>query len=70
VNATVTAYVDPSLPDKAYLIATAGNGAVVFMVLGVLLPPIAWWVRKYVCQRVRHVAGGSHETASGARLSF
>ena len=48
VNATVSAYVDPSLPDKAYLIATAGNGPVVFMVVGVLLPPVAWWVGKYV----------------------
>lgn len=42
VNARVSAYVDPSLPDKAYLIATAGNGPVVFMIIGVLLPPIAW----------------------------
>jgi hypothetical protein len=48
VNATVSAYVDPSLPDKAYLIATEGNGPVVFMIIGMLLPPIAWWVGKYV----------------------
>jgi hypothetical protein len=44
----VKAYVDPALPNKAYLIASAGAGPVVFMVLGLLLPPIAWFVGKYV----------------------
>ena len=48
LNSTVQAYVDPSLPDKAYLIATAGSGPIVFMIIGVLLPPLAWWVGKYV----------------------
>ena len=48
VNATVRAYVDPSLPGKAYLIPAARKGPVVFMILGVILPPLAWWVGKYV----------------------
>ena len=48
VNATVRAYVDPSLPDKAYLIATAGSGPMVFIIVGLLLPPVAWFVGKYV----------------------
>ena len=48
LTAAVKAYVDPTLPGKAYLIASAGAGPVVFMVLGLLLPPIAWLVGKYV----------------------
>ena len=48
MNATVRAYVDPSLPGKAYLIQSAGKGPIVFMILGVILPPLAWWVGKYV----------------------
>ena len=48
VNATVKAYVDPSLPNKAYLIASAGSGPIVFMIVGLILPPVAWWVGKYV----------------------
>ena len=48
LDATVKAYVDPALPNKAYLIASAGAGPVVFMVVGLLLPPIAWVVGKYV----------------------
>jgi hypothetical protein len=48
LNATVRAYVDPSLPGKAYLIPSAGNGPIVFMILGVVLPPLAWWVGKYI----------------------
>ena len=48
LDAAVKAYVDPTLPNKAYLIASAGAGPVVFMVLGLLLPPIAWFVGKYV----------------------
>lgn len=48
LNAAVSAYVDPALPDKAYLIASVASGPVVFMVLGLLLPPIAWFVGKYI----------------------
>lgn len=48
VNATVQAYVDPALPDKAYLIASAGSGPIVFIIVGALLPPIAWIVGKYI----------------------
>ena len=48
MNATVRAYVDPSLPGKAYLIQSAGKGPIVFMIIGVILPPLAWWAGKYV----------------------
>jgi hypothetical protein len=48
VDAKVLAYVDPSLPDKAYLLADAGSGPLVFIIIGLLLPPIAWIVGRYV----------------------
>ena len=48
VNAKVRAYVDPSHPEQAFLIASSRNGPVVFIIIGLLLPPIAWWVGKYV----------------------
>jgi hypothetical protein len=48
LNATVRAYVDPAQPSRAYLIAEAGKGPIVFMIIGVLLPPLAWFVGKYI----------------------
>ena len=48
VHAKVRAYVDPSHPERAFLNAEAGNGPVVFIILGLLLPPVAWFVGKYV----------------------
>jgi len=48
LDAKVRAYVDPTLPDKAYLNATGGNGPVVFIIVGLLLPPIAWIVGRYI----------------------
>jgi uncharacterized protein DUF3592 len=48
VDAKVLAYVHPSLPDKAYLLASAGSGPLVFIIIGLLLPPVAWIVGKYV----------------------
>jgi hypothetical protein len=48
VNAKVRAFVDPSLPDQAYLIAEAGAGPVVFIIIGIFLPPVAWFVGKWV----------------------
>jgi hypothetical protein len=43
VGARVPAWVDPSLPDKAFLLAESSSTPVVFMVLGALLPPVAWF---------------------------
>src|SRR5688572_18136254 len=43
VGARVTAQADPAQPDKAFLIAQAGAGPVVFMIIGLLLPPVAWF---------------------------
>ena len=48
LKAKVRAWVDPSLPDQALLIAEAGAGPVVFMGIGIILPPVAWLVGKYV----------------------
>lgn len=48
VHAKVRAYVDPAHPEQAFLIAEKGNGPMVFLVLGVLLPPLGWVVGKYV----------------------
>lgn len=48
VNAKVRAFVDPSHPEHAFLIADASNGPIVFIVLGLLLPPLAWFVGKYI----------------------
>ncbi|MEQ1690583.1 MAG: DUF3592 domain-containing protein [Gemmatimonas sp.] len=48
VHAKVRAYVDPSHPGQAFLIADAGKGPIVFIIIGLLLPPLAWFVGKYV----------------------
>lgn len=48
VGAKVRAFVDPTLPGKAFLVASSGNGPVVFMILGILLPPLAWFVGRWV----------------------
>ena len=48
LDAKVRAFVDPTLPDQAYLIAQAGAGPIVFMIVGIILPPLAWFVGKYI----------------------
>lgn len=48
VNARVRAYVNPAHPTQAFLIADAGKGPIVFIILGLVLPPLAWFVGKYV----------------------
>jgi len=48
LNATVRALVDPALPDKAFLVAEAGAGPKVFMIVGAVLPPLAWWVGQWI----------------------
>lgn len=48
VGAKVRAFVDPSLPDKAYLVAESSSAPLVFIVIGVLLPPLAWFIGAYV----------------------
>lgn len=48
LDAKVPAFVDPSLPDQAYLIAEAGSGPMVFIIIGIVLPPIAWFVGAWV----------------------
>jgi hypothetical protein len=48
LNAKVRAWVNPAHPDQAFLVAENGNGPIVFLILGLLLPPIGWFVGKYV----------------------
>lgn len=47
-GATVRAWVDPTRPDQAFLLLERGNGPVVFIVLGVLLQPLGWFLGRYV----------------------
>jgi hypothetical protein len=48
LHAKVRAFVDPTLPGKAYLIAASTKGPIVFIIVGLALPPIAWLVGKYI----------------------
>jgi hypothetical protein len=48
VDRKIRAFVNQAHPEQAFLIAEAGNGPIVFMILGLLLPPIGWFVGKYV----------------------
>lgn len=48
VNTKVQAFVDPRTPAQAYLIAEAGAGPIVFIILGLVLPPLSWFVGKWV----------------------
>jgi len=47
-GARVRAWVDPTTPDKAFLIAQSSAGLIVFIVLGIALPPIAWFASRLV----------------------
>lgn len=44
LGAKVTAFVCDAEPDKAFLIADASVGPMVFMIVGTLLVPISWFV--------------------------
>ena len=48
LQARVRAHVNTANPDQAFLIAERSNGPVVFLILGMLLPPLGWFVGKYV----------------------
>ncbi|MCA8897061.1 MAG: DUF3592 domain-containing protein [Amphiplicatus sp.] len=48
VGAKVTAYVDETKPDKAFLIAENGSGPIVFLILGLLLPPLSLLVARII----------------------
>ena len=48
VNAKVRAWVDPSHPEQAFLVNDASAAPVVFIVIGLLLPPLVWWVGKFL----------------------
>lgn len=48
VHARVRAYVDPAHPDKAFLVAEASRAPAVFMTIGVLLPPVAWMMGRWI----------------------
>jgi hypothetical protein len=48
LGAKVKAFVDATMPDKAFLIAQAGAGPMVFIIVGLLVPPVAWAVARYL----------------------
>lgn len=48
VNARVRAWVDPSHPEQAFLIAERSMMPRGFIIIGLLLPPLAWITGKYV----------------------
>ena len=48
LQARVRAHVNKAHPDQAFLIAERSSGPLVFLILGVLLPPLGWIVGKYV----------------------
>ena len=48
LQAKVRAHVNTAHPDQAFLIAERSNGPIVFLILGMLLPPLGWFVGKYV----------------------
>jgi hypothetical protein len=48
VGATVRAWVNPAHPDEAFLVAARSNGPMVFIVLGLVMPLVAWGVGRIV----------------------
>ena len=48
LNAKVRAFVNAAHPEQAFLIGEKSNGPIVFLVLGLLLPPLGWFIGKYV----------------------
>ena len=48
IGAKALAYVDPQHPDKAFLKKAAFAGPAVFIIIGNVLPPLAWMVGKYI----------------------
>lgn len=48
VGARVRAFVNREHPDKAFLVAQSSSAPLVFIVIGVLLPPLAWFAGKLV----------------------
>jgi hypothetical protein len=46
LNAKVRAWVDPSAPDKAFLNAVESKGPLVFVLVGLVLIPVTWFVAK------------------------
>jgi hypothetical protein len=48
VGSAVTAWVDPAAPERAFLIRESSVGPVVFIILGLLLPPLGWLASRIV----------------------
>jgi hypothetical protein len=41
-GARIIAFVDPALPGAGFLVAERSSGPLVFIIVGLLLPPVAW----------------------------
>lgn len=48
VGQRVIAYVDPSQPEKAFLIRESSAGPMVFMIVGLVVVPLAWFGSRLV----------------------
>lgn len=48
LNAKVRAWMDTAHPERAFLVAQETKGPIVFMIIGLLLPPLVWWLGKYI----------------------
>jgi hypothetical protein len=44
VGSQVIAHVDPACPARGFLVKEASRGPLVFTIIGVVLPPLAWWL--------------------------
>ena len=48
LGAKVKAYLDPGNPAKAYLLREETSAPLVFIIIGLLLPPLSWFVGKFI----------------------
>ena len=48
VGSRVRAFLNTQHPEQAYLLQESTAGPMVFMIVGLILPPLAWFVGKYI----------------------
>ena len=48
LGSVVTAWVDRRHPERGFLIPEEGAGPLVFMIVGLVLPPLAWFVGRFL----------------------
>jgi len=73
-DGVVEAYVNPSMPDKAYLVREKSAGPLVFVIVGLAVPPLVWLLARFGSRKARAAARAkqslaSYRTAENAVLS-